>query len=645
MRSTKSTLTLGLAFLILFQLIADYFQSVYGFGLLKLEFTPEVATIVLIFSPLLLLFFRKGKGPGRPVLLGLAFFALVCRAVAPLLPLSGRLVLSGLGMAALLVFFPAWLAGRRSVEGTSIRSGFVLAILLSILFRVAGSGTDVSVSWPIAGPVLALLTGWLLWGADLAPEPPARAKQTPASFGRLAGLAVGLASVFLVACFAFTSPTVIARWTGYSYLMIVSTLIVALVAFAALIGSRRFTSLLGRNVLLAWNGLFVMALVLTILPHQIVFPANLAAYPLDAPAPSPLGIVPLVVMLILSPVLALDLALFAHAIAAGRPSLPRLGGAFGLAALFFLVMIFLHVFTTIYDYAPVVGPLLRDRFWLVYLLAGLGMALPILLARGDDFEFAVPAGRQWYAGALGLLVLAAFFVAQLGSSHPLPPGNVGELRLMTYNIQQGFDFTGRPGLDEQLAIIRQVNPDVLGLQESDTARVSNGNVDAVRYFADRLGMYSYYGPTTTTGTFGIALLSRFPIENPQTFFMYSSGEQTAAIHAQIDVNGKRYHIFVTHLGNGGPMVQAQNVLERVQGNEPVIVMGDFNIDPGEPQYVLITSTLNDAWLQRWPDGTHGPKMKERIDHFFLSPGISVLEAEYILSDASDHPSMYIVIEP
>src|SRR5699024_6204784 len=115
----------------------------------------------------------------------------------------------------------------------------------------------------------------------------------------------------------------------------------------------------------------------------------------------------------------------------------------------------------------------------------------------------------------------------LTASRPPAKENAPELKIMTYNIQQGFDAEGNKNLDGQLQVIRDVDPDILGLQESDTARVANGNVDAVRYFADHLHMYSYYGPSTTTGTFGIALLSKYPIEDPKTFFMYSTQEQTA----------------------------------------------------------------------------------------------------------------------
>ena len=82
----------------------------------------------------------------------------------------------------------------------------------------------------------------------------------------------------------------------------------------------------------------------------------------------------------------------------------------------------------------------------------------------------------------------------------------------------------------------------------------------MRYFADNLGMYSYYGPSTTAGTFGIALLSKYPIVQAATFYLYSTGEQTACIQAVIAANGAFYNVFVTHLGNGGPMVQLIDVL-------------------------------------------------------------------------------------
>ena len=165
------------------------------------------------------------------------------------------------------------------------------------------------------------------------------------------------------------------------------------------------------------------------------------------------------------------------------------------------------------------------------------------------------------------------------------------MRVLTYNIQQGYSTDGRRAYAGQLEVIRSLKPDLVGLQESDVARFSGGNADIVRTFSEGLGMYAYYGPKTVTGTFGIALLSRYPLQNPRTFFMYSAGEQTAAIQAEITVNGKTYQILVTHLGNDGPIIQQQQVLARLTGLQNVIAMGDFNFDQTTEQYALTDANV------------------------------------------------------
>jgi endonuclease/exonuclease/phosphatase family metal-dependent hydrolase len=642
MRTYNKPLLLGILFLFLLQLISDLIGSIYAFGLLATSFTIQVAAIVLIFSPLVLLIFRRGLG--RRLLLGLATLGLVCRVAEPLLSPSGKLFVSGLGMAALLVFLPAWLVGRASVRSRSIGLGLGLAILMSVFFRTLGSGSDWSLTSPLVSLVLALLAIAFLFQPDLASNEVEEAAQG-ISMGRLIGLSLGVSAVILLIYFAFASPTVISRWTGFSYPYIVGVLVIAIALFSALLGSERFTRLLSPAFLVAWNALFVLALVLAILPQQISFPGNPADYPLSAPPVARLASLPLFAMLVLSPVILADFMLFIRAIVAGRPSTPQVGAAFGLAALYFLLMVFFHVFTTIYDYAPIVGPFFRDRFWFVYLLAGLGLSLPVLLIPRVEYKFQPKGGNPPMVALNGILALATLLALAFTTSQPATPSPKSELKIMTYNIQQGYDAFGDKNLGGQLEVARQMDPDLLGLQESDTARVANGNVDAVRYFSDHLRMYSYYGPTTTTGTFGIALLSKYPLVDPQTFFMFSEGEQTATIQAQVRVDGRTYNVFVTHLGNGGPIIQLEDMLARIQGLENVIAMGDYNFRPSTEQYALMTQTLVDSWLLRWPDGTPGYTPEERIDHIFVSPGMHVLESEYVANPASDHPCMFTVIGP
>jgi endonuclease/exonuclease/phosphatase family metal-dependent hydrolase len=253
---------------------------------------------------------------------------------------------------------------------------------------------------------------------------------------------------------------------------------------------------------------------------------------------------------------------------------------------------------------------------------------------------------QLVFGALIVLGAGTLIGAWAATAKPITPVTSSDtLKVLTYNIQQGYDAQGQKNYDGQLALIRQLNPDVIGLQESDTSRIANGNSDVVRYFADQLGMYSYYGPTTVLGTFGIALLSRYPIENPRTFFMTSEGEQTASIVAEITAGGKAHRIMVTHLGNGGPLPQLEDILSTLTDQQNIILMGDFNFNPASGQYRQATSVLDDAWIRAGSPAPAGTEWdaERRIDHVFVSSGVEVADAQYVLAPLSDHPALVVEV--
>ena len=646
----SEVLLYGILFLFFFQLIADFVEAIYAFGLLGTSIPPEIVAVLFLFSPLVLLLLPK-KIPGW-LLLSAGELVLLTRVVEPLLDTPLRLLVSGLGVSAFLLLLPGllWRWGRlqKSLSSFTFGGGLAGAVAASILLRALGSGSDLSTlgMFQAIGWALALLAGLLLpleLGRKSGAEPPVEAGSP--RFGRLAILSLGLLAILTLLYFAFTSLNVVARWTGTGYLLVIGLAALALGAFAAQLLGKNFNwNRLAPGWLLLINALFVLALVLTILPHQIAFPAIPSAYPFYEPPVGWLAYLPLALMLLLFPVLFLDFSLYTHEIHTLRAQPRLLAGAFGLAALFLLVMIFAQVFTTVYDYIPVVGPFFRDKFWLAHLVPGLAVLLPLLSLRPRTMP--VTPGVPALAAGLILVSLVAFLAAWQISPRPAQPSpGADSLRVLTYNIQQGYSEEGLKNFEGQLELIKAQAPDLVGLQESDTNRIAGGNSDVVRYFADRLQMHSYYGPKTVPGTFGIALLSRYPILNPRTFYMFSEGEQTATLWARIAVEGKLFNIFVTHLGNGGPIVQQQAILHEVEGVENVILMGDFNFRPDTEQYRITTDLLDDAWLLRWPSGVNdqGANPDQRIDHVFVSPGTQVLDARYLLSPASDHPAEVVEI--
>lgn len=638
-------------FLFFIQLITEFIEAVYVFGLLGTSIPNEIVSVLFFFSPLVVVIFgRRLTGNG---LIILGELVLISRLLDPLLDTRGRMLVSGFGVACFLIFLPLllWRLSRQggSAPQRDLGTALMLALALSVLLRAWNSGSDLSLQgWgQLIGWVLIVSAGVLLPGAfrSRTPADLAAPDRRTQGFGRLSGLCIGVLAVFILLHFALSSPNVIARWTGTSYIAILGTLALAMCLSALIVLVKPgWLSRLSKNVIVIWNASFLVALALTILPHQLNFPADPTGYPFYEPQASALSFLPLYLMLLLSPIVMIDFSLYTREIILMRPNLRRLGGGFLVASTIYLLLVLAHVFTTVYDYIPVIGPFFRDRFWLVYLAAGTALAFPTLLVRQP-----VEPDRESRAGATALLIgiyAAAFIGGLLVPNLPIPVVSPGDrLRLLTYNVQQGYSADGSRNFDGQLELIRSVDPDIIGLQESDTDRIAGGNADLVRYFADRLGMHAYYGPKTTTGTFGIALLSKLPIENPRTFFMYSQGEQTATIAAQVRYGDEPLNIFVTHLGNSGSIVQQEAILEEIDGMEPVIAIGDFNFRPDSGQYQLTTRLLQDAWLLKWPQGAddQGFNPAERIDHMFVSPGVKVTNARFLTEPESDHPALLVDI--
>jgi endonuclease/exonuclease/phosphatase family metal-dependent hydrolase len=659
--STKSSAFLfpiilfSILFLFFFQLLTDFMAAVYAFGLLQVDIPIEIAFVLLLLSPVLLILFPRWLS-GRRALLALVSVVLICRVLEVLLDTRGQLIVAGIGTASFLIFLPAWLAVQ-SRESAGLRSltvglGAMFAMALSLLLRALNSTVDLSTAG--AGQIIAWVLALIAAGVMFAKfSVVTRMDQSARTMGkgRIIAYSVGFISGLLLLYFAFAAPQVIARWTEVDALLILAILVVALCLYVVVVNRWVKRSAISSTAILIWNVLFVAALTLTIALHQMYLPIERVAYPIHDVAAVSWHWIPLFLALLSSPIVFINLGLFTREIIDAQPKPRTLGIGFSLAALWALILIFANVSTTVYDYLPIFGPLWRDRYWLVFLLAGLGMMLPVLALRKDTFNrgaIDLPAKAfRLIFGALILIGVGTLIGAWMTAAKPSAPTTSPDaLKVLTYNIQQGYDAAGLKNYDGQLALIQQLNPDVIGLQESDTSRIANGNSDVVRYFADHLGMYSYYGPKTVQGTFGVALLSRYPIENPRTFYMVSAGEQTATIVAEIIANGKTYHVMVTHLGNDGPLPQVLDVLSQVDRQSNTVLLGDFNLKPATDQYRQVTSVLDDAWVRAGSPKPIGAEWdaNQRIDYVFVTAPVDVAAAQYVLAPTSDHPALVVDVK-
>ncbi len=633
-----------------------FIEATYIFGLLGTDIPAEIAYVLFLLSPFLLLL-RPRLVESRIFMTAAGCLGLAAWAVSLPLDTRWRMLASGLSCGFFLLYFAARV--RHGEDGSGNASTAACGgVLLSVLFRAFHSGNlfleDAFSAMTCALLAAAGIALLIFSRPDSAPDPAAvREPARPRPSLRSLGIALGLFSCALLLYFAFSSPAVMARWIGAEYPAVVAVEAGALVLFAVLWRlAPAFRARLTAGLLAAWNLAFAAAFAVSLLLLQPSLGAG-AGFPVYAAQPGILARALFWAMLVLHPVIYADIALLVREIRAVRPTPRGFVRGFAAGSLFLLIAVFSQVFTTVYDYIPVIGPWFRDRFWLVMGVPGLVLTLSALLVGRTSDEERAP-GKQGIVpvSLIAAAAAAAVIAAGISGARPgAPAGNASALRVLTYNIQQGCGKTGEISIKEQMELMRGLDPDVIGLQETDTARAAGGNSDVVRFLADGLGMHSYYGPSPVSGTFGVALLSRYPILNARTFFMPSRGEQTAAIEADITAGGKTISILVTHLGNDGDMPQQKLIIgaaeSAVGAGAPVIAMGDFNFDPTTEQYARTAAVLGDAWetaARRTADpGTRDPA--GRIDHIFVSPDIRVAQIRYLPPGLSDHPAMFAVLAP
>ncbi len=380
----------GIIFLFFFQLLTEFVEGIYLYGLLGSDIPPEIGLVALFFVPLLLLLARKNLSETEIKLL--ASVGLIARVVEIALPTKGRMIVSGIGLASLLLYLPAVLALPRDKQqqgdfSRQLGMGFSLAIFAHMLLRALHSGSDLSAygGYRMIAWFLAIAAQDMLWRSPHS-EQTGSAVTVSANKFKVLAHSLGLFGVLALVYFAISAPNIVARWAATSNLAVYGVLLASWVGVGWWWLSQKR---LAKPGLLVVGLLFVLVMVLAILPHQIAFPLDTdQGYPLSEPNISFMQVIPLYLMLALSPVLLLIFIQHLDAILAQQPTTRLLGGSFGLGGGFYLLMILSQIFTTVYDYIPVVGPFFRDKYWLVFLIPGLVAVLPLLLNSNTNTESA-----------------------------------------------------------------------------------------------------------------------------------------------------------------------------------------------------------------------------------------------------------------
>ncbi|MFE9101355.1 endonuclease/exonuclease/phosphatase family protein [Actinomadura geliboluensis] len=285
-------------------------------------------------------------------------------------------------------------------------------------------------------------------------------------------------------------------------------------------------------------------------------------------------------------------------------------------------------------------------------LAGilLGALAAFAAARGGPLPARAPL-RALTAGGAALLLLigtAVFTVAAPDGKAPPAAAN-GQVRVLSYNIHDAVDQSGRLDPEGIARVIEGQRAQVVLLQEAGRGALTSGTTDVGVWLSRRLGMKLIWGPAAD-GQFGNAILTSLPVRKSGSGRM-SRGDWSQIrgyVWARLAVGKATMDVWSTHLEGGDDQADERSreiaALLRAWGGAPrTIIGGDFQTDAGSPELAALTdgTDLRSAALggQAYPTRPDG----STHDWIFGSDGVLVTDYEVPKSDASDHYPVAVTV--
>jgi endonuclease/exonuclease/phosphatase family metal-dependent hydrolase len=213
------------------------------------------------------------------------------------------------------------------------------------------------------------------------------------------------------------------------------------------------------------------------------------------------------------------------------------------------------------------------------------------------------------------------------------------LIVMTYNIRHGVGLDGHLDLDRIVEVIRASKADIIGLNEVDQGRLRTGFQNQIGYLARKLGMNYAFGPTCRTGlgSYGNAILSRYPIESINNYHLPGNSLEKRAL---LTVKTFNICVMVTHLSlnNKEREEQLKYITDHlIQLEQPYLLMGDFNVEPGR----VFDQIPSLKGVKTYP----AQNPEKSIDLFFSNLNWELIAEYTIDSQASDHLPVLIELKP
>lgn len=244
-------------------------------------------------------------------------------------------------------------------------------------------------------------------------------------------------------------------------------------------------------------------------------------------------------------------------------------------------------------------------------------------------------------------------------------GGSGALRVLSYNIHAGKDAQQQPNVERVAAIIDSLDADIVMLQEVDRRTARAGGADHLAELERLTGMHAAFGKSLDYqgGDYGIAILSRWPIDSMETIALAveppqeragGSHEPRVGLHAIVRAPFGRLHVLNTHIDAGGPATyrkqEVVGLLARIRNHVPateaLIFGGDLNARPTTDEIAAVSLALTDAFATCGSGAAEtfpAAAPDRRIDYVFYRHA-RCIQARVPVTQASDHRPLFVTLE-
>lgn len=252
---------------------------------------------------------------------------------------------------------------------------------------------------------------------------------------------------------------------------------------------------------------------------------------------------------------------------------------------------------------------------------------------------------------------AAGSVLTLAACGPAPTPRAAPaadtIRVLAYNIHHGEGMDSVIDLTRIADLIRGIDPDLVAVQEVDSVVARTDRVDQAAVLGELTGLHDSFGSFMPYqgGAYGMAVLSRWPIESVENVRLPEGAEPRSALSVTVRLPGSdaRLRLVGVHFYRTEEerLAQARSLQEQL-GSDPVptVLAGDFNSEPG----TAVMEYLAGMWevVEKGEDSLTFPShaAEREIDYVLLRPSdrFEVL-SESVLDEpvASDHRPIVVDI--